>query len=274
MNSDDITAKNEIFWNELCGTSLATHLGVTDSSPASLKKFDDWYFDFYPYLEKHIPFDELASRDVLEVGLGYGSVSQRLAERGARYTGLDVAEGPVAMANERIRVIDATGHAVQGSILEPPFDAESFDAVVAIGCLHHTGDLRGAIAQCRKLLRPGGKLIFMVYNAYSYRRWRMVPGLTLRYAANELMGTVGVTGESAAQDRAAYDSNAAGSAAPHTDWISKQSLRAYCGDFNSFRCMAENIDQEPPFRSIPRKRLLATAIPRIAGLDLYATATK
>jgi 2-polyprenyl-3-methyl-5-hydroxy-6-metoxy-1,4-benzoquinol methylase len=37
----------------------------------------------YPYLDKHLRLAELSGRKVLEVGLGYGSVAQRLAQHGA-----------------------------------------------------------------------------------------------------------------------------------------------------------------------------------------------
>ena len=121
MKSTSISSANENFWNELCGTQLANAIGVTDSSPASLKKFDDWYFDFYPYLFDHIPFDKLKNMDVLEVGLGYGTVSQRLAECGAKYQGLDIAASPVSMANHRLKQNGIAGAAIQGSILEPSF---------------------------------------------------------------------------------------------------------------------------------------------------------
>src|SRR6266480_3791368 len=89
-----IDERNIAFWNELCGTHLANQLGIADASPASLQKFDDWFFDFYPYVFDHVPLAELRGRDVLEIGLGYGSLSQKIAESGARYCGLDIAPGP------------------------------------------------------------------------------------------------------------------------------------------------------------------------------------
>lgn len=271
----DTDVRNADFWNELCGTQFAKSLGVTDASPASLKKFDDWYFAFYPYLFLHIPFDEMQGREVLEIGLGYGTVSQRLAEVGARYTGLDIAEGPVAMANLRLRQANLPGEAQQGTILDPPFAADSFDFIVAIGCLHHTGSLQRAIEECRRLLRPGGKLVFMVYYAYSYRRFVQARGDTLRYCARELIGYRSVVGTAGADERAAYDANSAGSAAPHTDWISIRSLRHLCRHFKTFAARLENIDNGPPFeKSSPRRELLKSWYPRWFGLDLYATATK
>lgn len=274
MNQEAVSERNAEFWDELCGSQLATYLGISDSSPESLRKFDDWYFNYYPYLFDHIRFDELKGKAVLEIGLGYGTVSQRLAEAGADYTGLDIAAGPVAMVNHRLAQAGLRGQAVQGSILAPDFSVESFDHIVAIGCLHHTGNLKLAIEQCRKLLRPGGSLIFMVYYAYSYRRFRMATASTLRNMVKEIFGYRGVVGVSADRERAAYDTGSDGVAAPHTDWISVRSLRDYCKEFSQFSAKIENIDQEVPFHKKSRSEILQTKWPRWIGLDLYATAVR
>ncbi len=92
------THANVRFWDEPCGTTRLPHLGfdANERSPASFSAFDRWFFEFYPYLDKYIPFDAVAGRDVLEIGLGFGSVSDRLARAGARLTSLDVAAGPPA----------------------------------------------------------------------------------------------------------------------------------------------------------------------------------
>jgi SAM-dependent methyltransferase len=268
-------AENAQFWDELCGSQIARLLGITDASPASLKRFDDWYLAFYPYLFLHIPFDDMKDKDVLEVGLGYGTVTQRLAEAGARLTGLDIAEGPVAMANSRLRQAGLTGSAYRGSILEAQFADESFDFIVTIGCLHHTGNMPRAIEECRRLLKPGGKLVFMVYYAYSYRRFYQARRETLWYLLRETLGYRGVVQAHEENERAAYDADSRGVAAPHTDWISMRSARYLCRNFSSFTARLENIDNGPPFeKSLPRRELLKTWYPRWFGLDMYATAIK
>lgn len=274
MDQEQISSRNSSFWDELCGSQLAKSLGVTDDSTASLKRFDDWYFDFYPYLFDHIPFQDLSGKDVLEVGLGYGTVAERLALSGCRYTGLDIARGPVDMANHRLRQNDLPGRALLGSILDAPFCHPSFDVVVAIGSLHHTGNLQLAIRQCHALLRPGGQLIFMVYSAYSYRRWRMARRVTLGYLLRELQGHRNVVGATDERERAAYDAGSDGQGAPHTDFISRRSLKSLCSVFTDFTARLENIDQEPPFSKAPRKVLVKTRWPQLVGLDIYATATK
>ena len=178
-NQAEIDEKNRRFWDELCGSQLARQLGVTDQSKESLERFDRWYMDFYPYLYRHIPFGDVKGKKVLEVGLGYGTVSQMLAEAEAIYSGLDIAAGPVGMVNHRLKQKGLAGQAIQGSVLEAPFSGETFDHAVAIGCLHHTGNLQRALDEVWRVLKPGGRAMVMVYYAYSYRRWIYVPGPTL-----------------------------------------------------------------------------------------------
>jgi len=270
----DPTIANAEFWNEPCGSHAAEVLGVKDPSIESLKRFDEMYFSFYPYLASYIPFTELRGKDVLEVGLGYGTVSQRLAETGCTYSGLDIACGPVELVNHRLLQNHLRGRATQGSILEPPFREGSFDFIVAIGCLHHTGDLAGALTRCFDLLRKGGTLIVMVYSAYSYRRWKMAFSATLRYWRDEHRGYRGVIPSHSASERAAYDTDSSGTEAPHTDFISKRSLASMCATFTEFDANYENIDNGFPFWFAPRRTLLRTAIPRLIGLDLYARAVR
>ena len=270
-----IDAVNMSFWNELCGSNAAKVLGVTDASPQSLKRFDDWFLGFYPYLFLHIPFDELRGKDVLEIGLGYGTVAQRLAESGAHYTGLDIASGPVAMAKHRLQPIAPYSEIKQGSVLTAPFASNSFDFIVTIGCLHHTGNMAHAIAECHRILRPGGKLIAMVYYAYSYRRWVQARNETFRYWLRERLGYRGVVSPLSEREKWDYDHNSEGNAAPHTDFVSIVSLRDMCAKFAAIDCRRENISVEPPFEKWPsRRELLKSLWPRFFGLEIYFTAVK
>lgn len=270
----DPSISNAAFWNEPCGSHAARMLGVTDASTESLRKFDEWYLDFYPYLNSYIPFTDLKGKDVLEVGLGYGTVSQKLAESACNYVGLDIAMGPVKLVNHRLEQNHLVGHAACGNILEPAFSKESFDFIIAIGCLHHTGNLRGAIKQCFELLRKGGTLVLMVYSAYSYRRWKMAFMPTLKYRLDERRGYRGVIESRGARERAAYDTSSEGVGAPHTDFVSKRSLGSLCASFATFSANYDNVDNGFPFWFAPRNVLLHTSIPKLVGLDLYAKATK
>src|SRR6185436_10009706 len=102
----------------------AQHLGIADHSLESLKRFDDFYLatdvyrrrGMYPYLLRRVPVHTMRDKRVLEVGLGYGTLGQKIAEAGADYVGLDIAEGPVKMMNHRLRLQSLPGGAQQGSM--------------------------------------------------------------------------------------------------------------------------------------------------------------
>ena len=102
------------------------------------------------------------------------------------------------MVNHRIH-----SQSLSGAALENPFDDGTFDYVVAIGCLHHAGDLKRAIAGCHRVLRPGGKLVMMVNYAYSYSRFVQVTQITIGYFFREIFGYRGIIGDIAAGERAA-----------------------------------------------------------------------
>jgi SAM-dependent methyltransferase len=263
-----INVANSAFWDEMCGSLAARALGITGNDRVSLKRYDDWFLGYYPYLYNYIDFASLRGRDVLEVGLGYGTVGQKIAEAGARYTGLDIAKGPVDGLNHRLAQSGLPGSAMLGSILDPPFENESFDVVVAIGCYHHTGDLPLALANTAKLLRPNGHALVMIYNAANYVRMMVDPLRTIRHLAR---GDV----ESAHEGvRARFDQNTQGDTAPETALVSRGTFRRLLlKNFRTANVSIENAVPHWPLHFLSRGVMCAT-LGKIAGLDLYAVVTK
>jgi SAM-dependent methyltransferase len=270
-----VDAQNAEFWNELCSSGLARHLGISDHSLDSLRRFDAAYLALYPYLLERVPIASMAGKAVLEVGLGYGTLGQKIAEQGTLYSGLDIAEGPVRMMNNRLALQGLPGGARQGSVLQCPFPDASFDHVVAIGCFHHTGSVQCALDETWRVLRPGGQAHVMVYNKYSLRQWLKWPGVTLRELLRERGLLGGDRDRVSDEQRQAYDANVAGTGAPETQFLSLGELRKTCARFASVHFRRENCD---PLTCagrllISREKLLHVIGP-VAGLDVYLTAVK
>ena len=99
--AENIDRANAAFWDELCGSWLAVSLGIKEMTPDNLRRFDDAYFSLYPYLSEYFLRESLQGKKVLEIGLGYGTLGQALAEEECDYHGLDIASGPVAMMRFR-----------------------------------------------------------------------------------------------------------------------------------------------------------------------------
>jgi SAM-dependent methyltransferase len=267
-----IDERNRAFWDELCGTGLAASLGITEITPTSLARFDEAYMAYYPYLAEYLRGLPLDRREVLEIGLGFGTVGQILATRGAHYHGADIAAGPAAMMQDRLRWLgqDYEGAVVQTSALDLPWVDETFDLVVSIGCLHHTGDLPRAVSEVHRVLAPDGLAFVMLYNAHSFRQLARVPRARLRSFRDGRSSTEEV--------RAMYDVNTAGEAAPHTDYVSRQDIRRLFGAFSTVSVDAQNFDPVtlPLTRhrvTIARERLLGN-VARVLGLDLYVHARR
>jgi SAM-dependent methyltransferase len=261
-----IDQRNAAFWDELCGSVMAKTIGITDHSPESLRRFDAAYMDFYPYLARQLRAPAVPGEPLLEIGLGFGTVSQRLAEAGFDYHGLDIAEGPVEMVRERLRrrgVEDVDRRVVRGSALDIPHPDGAFGHVVTIGCLHHTGDLPHAVREVHRVLRPGGTAMVMLYNRHSWLQ------LKLRARAVADVGK-----------RAAYDTNVAGDGAPETVYVTARQVREELfAPFSDIRIERHNFDTSAlslvpmlPFR-IPRRWFLPN-VARVLGLDLYIHARR
>lgn len=260
---------NVEFWNELCGSNLAQSVGITDHSKSSLQRFDRAYLEYYPYLLRYVKLDGLTNRRVLEIGLGYGTLGQRIAEAGSDYFGLDIAEAPVRMMQHRLRLHHLAGFCARGSALNLPLASESLDVVISIGCLHHTGNVARALDETYRVLKPGGRGVFMVYNQFSYRQWRRWPMVTFGALLRDMGLPIGEVTASEAQRRA-YDSRASGQAASETAFLSIRQLRQMLRRFSRVEFHKENTTD---LLLVPRKHLLSF-VGRLLGLDIYIRVQK
>jgi SAM-dependent methyltransferase len=267
-----LDAANAAFWAELCGTHLARAVGVEDASSESLARFDRAYLEMYPYLERYLPWR--SGERVLEIGLGYGTVGGMLAERGLDYHGLDISPGPVGMMAHRLELLgvpDAATRVKQGSALSIPHPDESFDVVVTIGCLHHTGDLARAIKEVTRVLRKGGEAMIMVYNSHSLRAALIRVGMLRSGAWRDRQRRAEFV-------RAIYDADTEGTAAPATEFTSAAEVRRMFAGCSEVRVRRENFDNlvlPLPGRPLSIDRaVFLNNLARIAGTDLYVTATK
>ena len=264
QQNDTNASVNKEFWNELCGTGLAKSLGIEDHSLSSIERFDNAYLDLYPYLLKYIEPKKMAGKNVLEIGLGYGTLSRCLLKKGASYLGMDVAENPPTMLKHSFNLLNIPGDTVQGDFLNNNFDDNSFDYVISIGCFHHTGNIARCIDETYRILKPGGIAILMIYNQFSLRQWIRWPFATLRAL---LVGN----SQSNTEQRNAYDARADGSAAPVTEFTSIREAKKLLRNFQNVRLVKENCDDFKIYkkRKVARKDLLGIVGP-FAGLDIYS----
>lgn len=103
---------------------------------------------------------DVAGRRILDAGCGAGPLFAELRARGAEVTGLDASAGMVELARRRLGP-DADLRV--GDLADPlPFPDDAFDDVVASLVLHYLRDWGPTLAELRRVLRTGGRLIASV----------------------------------------------------------------------------------------------------------------
>ena len=273
MDKQDLDSQNSTYWSEPCGSNAAVSMNLNLGSAEDLVKFDVWYKGFYPYSFEYLDDMNLEGKDVLEIGVGMGTVSRYLASTCGSLTLLDIAPGALDFVISTIPDSYSPQFFCQ-SVLT--FETQiRFDSVIAIGSLHHTGDLKEAIRVAENLLKPGGTILVMVYYAFQPQRIFRRPirtfhefFKTLKLYRNQQLTFI-------EQDeilRGLNDSNSAGVAAPHTEFSSRK-LFANRLDFK-YHTRLRNFRYVPLLsRFLPRNFFLRS-LSFLFGCDLYALGTR
>ena len=114
------------------------------------------------YIDKAVT---LKGKTVLDVGCGGGILSESMAERGAKVTGIDLGEKALNVA--QLHSLES-GVAVGYQLISVEKLAEqqpaSFDVVTCLEMLEHVPDPASVVAACAKLVKPGGKVFFSTIN--------------------------------------------------------------------------------------------------------------
>ena len=102
-------------------------------------------------------------KDVLEVGCGMGTHASMLARAGARLTAIDLTERAIAVTRRRFELFNLQGNIQRADAEQMPFADQSFDCVWSWGVIHHSSQFERCLAEVARVLRPGGRLMLMVY---------------------------------------------------------------------------------------------------------------
>ena len=122
-------------------------------------------------------FESSADKRVLDVGCGHGYVLSQYARHGAEVHGVDLTSRAIQLSKERFDLNGLQGDFHQMDGVHLPFPDKHFDIACSMGVLHHIAKPRATLAEMHRVLKPGGRLILMLYHKNSFRnqvtfRWR------------------------------------------------------------------------------------------------------
>jgi 2-polyprenyl-3-methyl-5-hydroxy-6-metoxy-1,4-benzoquinol methylase len=95
----------------------------------------------------------IAGKSVLDVGTGLGFFAERLQQRGALVTAIDIGENLLKVVRERV---GCECVCVDGLALTDHFGSNRFDLVVSSECIEHTPDPPAVLRQMVNVVKPGG----------------------------------------------------------------------------------------------------------------------
>jgi 2-polyprenyl-6-hydroxyphenyl methylase / 3-demethylubiquinone-9 3-methyltransferase len=114
------------------------------------------------YIDKAV---KLSGKAVLDVGCGGGILSESMAQKGAKVTGIDLGEKALKVA--QLHSLDS-GVAVDYQLVSVEELADkypaSFDVVTCLEMLEHVPDPASVVAACAKLVKPNGHVFFSTIN--------------------------------------------------------------------------------------------------------------
>jgi SAM-dependent methyltransferase len=168
-DSNNLKEKVRAFWQaNPCGTKFA-------DAPPGTRRFYELVEDHRYQKEWHIPqaadFARTRGLKVLEIGCGLGTDGAQFAKAGADYTGIDLTDAAIELAQKRFELFNLPGKFQTADAEKLDFPNDSFDLVYSHGVLHHTPDPARAVSEIHRVLRPGGRAVVMLYHrgSYNYR---------------------------------------------------------------------------------------------------------
>ncbi len=188
--SNSLKEKVRAFWQaNPCGTKFA-------DAPPGTRRFYELVEEHRYQKEWHIPqaadFAGARGLRVLEIGCGLGTDGAQFAGAGADYTGVDLTDAAIELAQKRFELFNLPGNFQTADAENLDFADDSFDLVYSHGVLHHTPDTERAIREIHRVLRPGGRAVVMLYHRDSYN-YRVNISLLRRAGAQLLRWEPGVS---------------------------------------------------------------------------------
>jgi SAM-dependent methyltransferase len=113
----------------------------------------------------------VGARDVvLDIGCGDGYLLHLASGRAGRVVGIDSEKAAVTLAGPLLREA-VNVRVTQGSAYELPFRDGCFDVVLMADVIEHLEDATGAVRECSRVLRTGGRLLVTTPKWRPDRTW-------------------------------------------------------------------------------------------------------
>lgn len=135
------------------------------------KHFDDAQLPNQPIASRFVDYASLKNKRTLDIACGFGWGTVEMARAGAIVSAIDLTPRAIEVATKHLAEWEVTAEARVMDAQNMEFADNTFDFVLAWGCLMHMPDTEQAIAEIYRVLKPGGKVFGYMYNKNSISYW-------------------------------------------------------------------------------------------------------
>ena len=132
------------------------------------------YKEYAPWMPKIMEFHLHHGENLLEIGSGMGTDLAQFAKNGANVTDVDFAITHLEHAKSNLSARSLPGKFILQDAEKLPFEDNEFDLIYSNGVIHHTPNTLAMISEIYRVLKPGGKIIIMVYAVNSLHFWYQI----------------------------------------------------------------------------------------------------
>jgi SAM-dependent methyltransferase len=143
------------------------HKGVPAGTREWFEDIEEHRYTVEPFIHSVAQFTRHHGKNILEVGVGAGTDLLQFARAGAQCHGVDLTDAAIQMSRARLAMygFDCDLRRVDAEVL--PFPDDAFDVVYSWGVIHHSAHPERIVGEIRRVLKPGGEFIGMMYGRRS-----------------------------------------------------------------------------------------------------------
>jgi len=257
--------------------STSYELGTREFFETADQRFYGWNTPLHTPQDKFgnlFDYRQFQGKQVLELGCGMGCMAMNWAKKGADVTAVDLNPVAVAQTRRRFEIYGLTGNILEMDAENLNFQEGSFDFAYSWGVLHHSPNLKNALDEIFRVLKPGGATGVMLYNRDSF---------LYRYTIRTLEGYLHMENEflNPLELASRYSDGGREEGNPYTWPVTKEEIGDLFNKFKEIRIKVLGTDIEyvldlalPRLGSWIFPRKLSRALGRRWGWSLWITAKK
>lgn len=164
MKNEDVRR----YWDEeACGTARPIVGEAPALSREWFERVEEHRYSLEPFIHSIAQFTRHAGKTILEVGVGAGTDHLQWARAGAVCYGVDLTDRAIETTRAHLALYGYESVLQRVDAEKLPFSDSVFDVVYSWGVIHHSSRPEQIIDEIRRVLKPSGTFIGMIYGRHS-----------------------------------------------------------------------------------------------------------